>query len=140
MLSDGSYGTIDSIGLEALLEPETTYNFEVADFHTYYVGEQSICVHNANCYLDPNDIRYTQDSGKDVFTNGSHEGESVEELVKALKNGSVSADYISALKVFKHSDGNIYSINNRRFYAYKTAGIKKVPVEFVDKSGTSMDW
>ncbi len=27
----------------------TVYNFEVADTHTYYVGEQGIWVHNANC-------------------------------------------------------------------------------------------
>ena len=46
MLSDGSYGTIDSIGIEALLEPEVTYNFEVADYHTYYVGECNVLVHN----------------------------------------------------------------------------------------------
>ena len=46
MLSDGSYGTIDSIGIEALLKPEVTYNFEVADYHTYYVGERNVLVHN----------------------------------------------------------------------------------------------
>ena len=46
LLSDGSYGTIDSIGIEALLEPEVTYNFEVADYHTYYVGECNVLVHN----------------------------------------------------------------------------------------------
>jgi hypothetical protein len=28
---------------------ETTYNFEVEDFHTYYVGENGTCVHNLNC-------------------------------------------------------------------------------------------
>ena len=26
--------------------PETTYNFEVADYHTYYVGECNVLVHN----------------------------------------------------------------------------------------------
>ena len=46
MLSDGSYGIIDSIGIEALLKPEVTYNFEVADYHTYYVGECNVLVHN----------------------------------------------------------------------------------------------
>ena len=25
---------------------ETTYNFEVADFHTYYVGVNGLLVHN----------------------------------------------------------------------------------------------
>ena len=47
MLSDGSYGIIKSIKVEKLSEPETTYNFEVEDFHTYYVGESEVLVHNA---------------------------------------------------------------------------------------------
>ncbi len=28
----------------------TVYNFEVEDFHTYYVGEQGVWVHNTNCF------------------------------------------------------------------------------------------
>ncbi len=35
--------------MQKLEAPETTYNFEVEDYHTYYVGEASVCVHNANC-------------------------------------------------------------------------------------------
>ncbi len=31
---------------EILESPVTTYNFEVADFHTYYVGETDVLVHN----------------------------------------------------------------------------------------------
>ena len=46
MLSDGKAVIINSIEIETLESPETTYNFEVADFHTYYVGEISVCVHN----------------------------------------------------------------------------------------------
>lgn len=47
MLSDGSYGIIKSIKVEKLSEPETTYNFEVEDFHTYFVGTNEVLVHNA---------------------------------------------------------------------------------------------
>ena len=32
---------------EILESPITVYNFEVEEFHTYYVGEQSVLVHNA---------------------------------------------------------------------------------------------
>ncbi|MGZ5029302.1 MAG: polymorphic toxin-type HINT domain-containing protein [Methylobacter sp.] len=28
------------------------YNFEVEDFHTYYVGELGVWVHNTNCFAD----------------------------------------------------------------------------------------
>ena len=29
-----------------MLKPEVTYNFEVADYHTYYVSECNVLVHN----------------------------------------------------------------------------------------------
>ena len=46
LLSTGECGIIERIELERVSEPETTYNFEVADFHTYYVGENGLLVHN----------------------------------------------------------------------------------------------
>ena len=49
LLSDGRYGIIEkSIGVQ-LSAPETTYNLEVEDFHTYFVGERNVCVHNRGC-------------------------------------------------------------------------------------------
>ena len=44
--SDGSLLGIDSIQIEVLKTPETKYNFEVEDYHTYYVTESDILVHN----------------------------------------------------------------------------------------------
>lgn len=38
MLSTGVCAIIEAIEVEQLEVPETTYNFEVEDFHTYYVG------------------------------------------------------------------------------------------------------
>ena len=46
LLANGKYAIIDSIEIEVLKSPEITYNFEVEDFHTYYVGESEILVHN----------------------------------------------------------------------------------------------
>ena len=37
---------MEKIEIAQLAEPETTYNFEVADFHTYYVTEKNVLVHN----------------------------------------------------------------------------------------------
>jgi len=50
LLSDGSYGIIDSVIVNDLVEQEVTYNFEVEDFHTYFVGEYCVCVHNDGCW------------------------------------------------------------------------------------------
>ena len=47
VLSNGKYVTVEKVQHELLESPVKVYNFEVADFHTYYVGELSVLVHNA---------------------------------------------------------------------------------------------
>ena len=46
LLSTGEGVTIEKVEVEKLTEAETTYNFEVADFHTYYVTDKDVLVHN----------------------------------------------------------------------------------------------
>ncbi|MDD6212377.1 MAG: polymorphic toxin-type HINT domain-containing protein [Clostridiales bacterium] len=48
----GEQAVVEKVKLELLNEPITVYNFEVEDFHTYYVGENSILVHNKGCGLN----------------------------------------------------------------------------------------
>ena len=47
LTSQGNCAKIQSIVVEKLSTPEVTYNFEVEDFHTYFVGNNPILVHNA---------------------------------------------------------------------------------------------
>lgn len=53
LFSDGKEVIIEKKEIEILTQAETTYNFEVADFHTYYVGNLSILCHN-RCKLAKN--------------------------------------------------------------------------------------
>lgn len=46
VLSNGSYVTVEKIQHEILEDSVKVYNFEVEDFHTYFVGESSVLVHN----------------------------------------------------------------------------------------------
>jgi len=46
LLANGKYATIEVVETEELDTFETTYNFEVEDDHTYFVGTTSILVHN----------------------------------------------------------------------------------------------
>ena len=46
VLSSGKYVTVEKIQHEILEKPTKVYNFEVEDFHTYFVGENSVLVHN----------------------------------------------------------------------------------------------
>lgn len=45
-LLNGEYVIIEQVQHEILEAPVTVYNFEVEDFHTYYVSDSTILVHN----------------------------------------------------------------------------------------------
>ena len=45
-LIDGSAAYVTGAELEQFEEPVTVYNLEVDDFHTYFVGDKAILVHN----------------------------------------------------------------------------------------------
>ena len=49
VLSNGEYVIVEQVQHEILETPVKIYNFEVHDFHTYYVGENSVLVHNLGC-------------------------------------------------------------------------------------------
>ena len=44
--ADGNEVEVTNLELEKLAEPITVYNLDVADFHTYFVGEYGVLVHN----------------------------------------------------------------------------------------------
>ena len=49
-LVNGEYVTVENVQHELLEEPVKVYNFEVEDFHTYYVGtDVQVLVHNKKC-------------------------------------------------------------------------------------------
>ncbi|WP_374021039.1 polymorphic toxin-type HINT domain-containing protein [Paenibacillus thiaminolyticus] len=60
--ADGSSLTIDKVEFVKLDKPVTVYNFTVADYHTYYVTDIGIWVHNTNCYNDFNKIKQGDNS------------------------------------------------------------------------------
>ena len=46
---DGKLATVYGIWYIYSENPVTVYNFEVADFHTYFVGDDALLVHNKGC-------------------------------------------------------------------------------------------
>ncbi len=78
LLSNNKNGTISSVEIEELDTPEDTYNFEVRDYHTYYVGNEGILVHNF-CHIENADyyVKY-KSNGKTIKAyhqaSGPHEG------------------------------------------------------------------
>ena len=55
VLVNGEYVIVEQVQHEILEAPVATYNFEVQDFHTYYVGESAVLVHNL-CTVDADDF------------------------------------------------------------------------------------
>jgi len=49
--------TVVSVVRTGVMRP--TYNFEVADWHTYFVGDAGVWVHNANCGVHGNSVSST---------------------------------------------------------------------------------
>lgn len=49
--SNGNTLIVEDRKLEIFDEAVKVYNFQIEDFHTYYVGENCIWVHNANCIV-----------------------------------------------------------------------------------------
>ena len=63
-LADGSNTTITKVYGEKLDEAVIVYNFEVEDFHTYFITSSEILVHNANCNYYENVVNDSPDKYK----------------------------------------------------------------------------
>ena len=72
--ADGDEVEVTDIELEKLAEPITVYNLEVEDFHTYFVGEYGVLVHNYG------DI----DFNSDEFLSSPKKYKDVKKLLKKL--------------------------------------------------------
>ena len=49
---NGNVLLVEKFNVELTDEPTTVYNFQVEDFHTYYVGGFRILVHNAGVHIN----------------------------------------------------------------------------------------
>ena len=48
---NGEYVVVEKVQHEILENPVQVYNFEVEDYHTYYVGKSELLVHILICFL-----------------------------------------------------------------------------------------
>ncbi len=121
LLSDGQYGIITGTKTESC-EPFVTYNFEVADFHTYYVGMNGICVHNNGCTYDIDKLVKTQP--KELLNETS-----ISNNIELIQSG---ADVRVPIRVHK---GTAYVVDgHHRLEAFARLGYQRVPVTYVHAS------
>ena len=62
VLSNGELVTVEWIDHEILESPIYVYNFEVEDFHTYFVGKSGILVHNGKKCTSVDSVDYNDDN------------------------------------------------------------------------------
>ena len=70
-------------------------------------------------FRSPGSINFTQSSIKGTFKDGR----SVDDLIAGLKSGAIKPDSLPPIRIFR-KDGKIFSLDNRRLYAAKQAGVK----------------
>lgn len=94
VLSNGEYVVVEAVQHEILESPVKVYNFEVEDFHTYFVGESSVLVHNT-CYTN-----------KELI-------DAANKINEVQYNGHPFASKMNPISVTATSDGQIIVSKNR---------------------------
>ncbi len=91
--ADGTLRQVTSVLIKQLKVPVKVYNFEVKDWHTYYVSDVEVLVHNkcnqegiTDFVVSPNGIVEAVGNGQHVLKR--HVGLSDNELLLRLKNNS----------------------------------------------------
>ena len=114
---NGDYVVLETIQHELLEKPEITYNFEVEDFHTYFVGDNGVLVHNScnhNSKWNTERKNYWKKMAKAVTEGVDYgsfvaTGKNIERMVK----GSAPIGWDGASEQLHHWEG---IVNN--FYNY----------------------
>jgi len=125
---DGSYGEVN--GMRIVEREQAMFNLTVDEAHTFFVGDGQWLVHNCNPTIenarvidnppgvvDPNTIRFTQDSIGKNFKNGN----SLQNTVEGLQTGTISPEF-EPIRVFQVGD-QIFTLDNRRLYVFQQAGL-----------------
>lgn len=87
-LLNGGEAYIDSVNLESLDEPVKVYNFEVEEFHTYFVGASSYLVHNVCMGSRNQKVAAAAKKGRETHKNWNFgKGVKKEYTIRGMVNG-----------------------------------------------------
>ena len=68
--------------------------------------------------INPNTVRFSQDSAKAAFGKGG----SIQEMADALRSGALKPDQVPAIRLVER-DGQLFTLDNRRLEAFRRAGV-----------------
>ncbi len=99
---------VENYYIELTEEPVSVYNFQVEDFHTYFVGYSAVWVHN-RCIGENG----TQTSSTTTWQNGSTERLDVENAAPGRRNGNLHYHDSKDVKYY-------YDFETETFFNLKT--------------------
>lgn len=114
--SDGVQVKTDFLKIEYLQFSETTYNFEVEDFHTYYVSKNYFLTHNKCWEWGKGSYHTSEDSLRDhALRHAEKLGLNPKDIVAYLKKATNFADTVvqRGVKASKYVEG--FTVNIRRY-------------------------
>ena len=131
---DGTTDIVEKVKHVALDNPVTVYNFEVEDFHTYYVSEQKVLVHNT-CAATAKNTQVAKSSNnvqrvyrgerssmtpEKVFTNGFKPKGTGNDLLAHTTSNTTPGNFVSTsqsrdiAEEFAGKNGYVYEIETSR--------------------------
>ena len=85
-LENGKKVKVDEVWIEKLITPVKVYNFEVADWHTYYVSDAGVLVHNKCVKVASKSVKVD----KSYFKN--FDGHFEKHVINQKEFGNISRD------------------------------------------------
>jgi len=136
--ADGEILQVFKVQKEYLEEPVTVYNFEVEDWHTYYVSEEEVLVHNT-CMMPKGDssskhmlgANGTQVASKTTWKNGKTERIDVENPAPGERPGQIHYHDTNNSKYY-------YDIEINMFYNQKTGELAAKSIQKLLKDNNFM--
>ena len=116
VMSNGEYVVVEQVQHELLESPVRVYNFEVEEFHTYFVGDTSVLVHNTCVVGKPHGSLKHKRVTKSVTRNLKKSGEySKIYLNKSLKSAGLNGRYRPDIMAKRVKDGviEIYEVASK---------------------------
>ena len=127
LLSDGTLCEVEGVSCKKLSTPETTYNLEVDEFHTYYVSDACVLVHNAGCGKGINKTEHYANR-KDALQRGK--GFLGDGYRSVGKGRYISKDGLRTMRFdFTHHGGTRHHINLETWERAVEKGVKNKLVE-----------
>ena len=104
--ADGSVAAVEATESIKLSEPVKVYNFEVEDFHTYYVSEQKVLVHNTCAMTAKNSTVESKGTNRNVDSDLSGTvWDNIRATQSYLPNSSIPKSFemsVGGAKVWVH--------------------------------------